>query len=57
MTTATKKTTVSKSSTPTLDAKTVAIVATILIHKGTPTQAALENAKFIVEKANELVGV
>ncbi len=32
----------------------VAIVAAILIHKGAPTSAAIENAKHIVEQCNEL---
>jgi hypothetical protein len=48
------------STTPTKKATTngdvVAIVSAILITKGTPQQAALENAKIIVEKAHELVG-
>jgi hypothetical protein len=43
-------------SKPTINPDAVAVVAALLMHKGAPTQAALENAKLIVEKANELVG-
>jgi len=48
-----KKTTTKK---VTLNPEAIAVVAAILMTKGTPTNAALENAKIIVEAANELAG-
>jgi len=39
-----------------LDPNTLAIVAALLMHRGAPQQAALENAKHIMEKVNELIG-
>lgn len=49
----TKKVTPKK---PELNADVVAIVTAILLTKMTNTQAAMENAKMIVESVNELVG-
>lgn len=57
MTTAQKKTTASKPSAIGDDYKTKSIVAAILLTKGTPMTAALENANYIVESLkNESTG-
>ena len=50
----TKKITATKKATINPDA--IAVVAAILITKGTPMAAAVENAKIIVENCNALVG-
>lgn len=57
MTTKKATTTASKQTEASDDYKTKAIVAAVLIHKGTPVKAAMENADWIVESLkNESFG-
>jgi hypothetical protein len=49
MTTTTKKATATKQTEPNNDYQTKAIVTALLVHKGTPIKAAMENADWIVE--------